>query len=215
MSRQKVRERIEEIGVIPGIRADSAEDARFAAETVIHSGIPVVEITMTTPGALEVLAELAGRGGDVIVGAGTVLNADVARRCLDAGAQFITSTGLDVEVVECALRRDVVVFPGALTPTEVITAWKTGPDFVKIFPSTAFGGPAYLRALRGPFPQVRLIAAGGVTQHNAVDFFRAGAVAVGVGGGLVPREAIQLRQEHRIAELVRRFLGAVREARHR
>ena len=215
MSRQQVRQRIEEIGIIPGIRADSAEDARFAAETLIHSGIPIVEITMTIPGAMEVVAGLARRGGEVIVGAGTVLDAETARRCVDAGAQFITSTGFDLEVVECALRRDAVVFPGALTPTEVITAWKAGPDFVKIFPSSAFGGAAYLRALRGPFPQVRLIAAGGVTQHNAGEFFRAGASAVGVGGGLVPHEAIQLRQEHRIAELVRRFLGVVKEARHR
>ena len=215
MTRQQVRERIQEIGIIPAIRVSSSRDAIFAAETIARSGIPIVEITMTIPGALDVFTELARHHADVIIGAGTVLDLDTARHCLDAGAQFITSTGLDLEVVEFALRHEVVVFPGALTPSEVIAAWKAGPDFVKIFPCSALGGPSYIRALRGPFPHVPLIASGGVTQHTASDFLHAGAVAVGIGGELIPLEAIRLRQEHRIAELARRFLAMVKEARRK
>jgi 2-dehydro-3-deoxyphosphogluconate aldolase/(4S)-4-hydroxy-2-oxoglutarate aldolase len=213
MTRRQVRERIEEIGIIPAIRVSSSEDAIFAADTTARSGIPIVEITMTIPGALEVFQELARNHPDVIVGAGTVLDLDTARRCLDAGAKFITSTGFDLEVLEFTLRNDVVAIPGALTPSEVIAAWKAGPDFVKIFPCSALGGPGYIRALKGPFPHVPLIASGGVTQHTAPEFLRAGAAALGVGGELIPHEAIRLRQEHRIAELARRFLVMVKDTR--
>jgi 2-dehydro-3-deoxyphosphogluconate aldolase/(4S)-4-hydroxy-2-oxoglutarate aldolase len=213
MTRQQVRERIQEIGIIPAIRVSSSQDAIFAAEAITRSGIPIVEVTMTIPGAHEVVSELARNHSEVIVGAGTVLDLETARRCLDAGVKFLTSTGLDLQVVEFAVQHDVVVFPGALTPTEVIAAWQAGPDFVKIFPCSALGGPAYIRALKGPFPHVPLIASGGVTQHTAPDFLRAGAVALGIGGELIPHEAIRLHQEHRIAELARRFLGMVKEAR--
>ena len=213
MNRQQVRERIQEIRIIPAIRVSSSGDAIFAAEAIARSGIPIVEITMTIPGALEVFAELVRHHPDVIVGAGTVLDLETARHCLDAGAKFITSTGLDLEVVDFTLRHDVVAIPGALTPSEVITAWKAGPDFVKIFPCSALGGPGYIRALKGPFPHVPLIASGGVTQHTAPEFLRAGVAALGVGGDLIPQEAIRFRQAHRIAELARRFLGMVKEIR--
>lgn len=213
MTRQQVRERIEEIGIIPAIRVSSPQDAIFAAETIAHSGIPIVEVTMTIPGAIDVISELARNNPEVIAGAGTVLDLDTARRCHDAGAKFLTSTGLDLEVVEFALKNDLAVFPGALTPTEVVTAWRAGPDFVKIFPCSTVGGPHYIRALKGPFPEIPLIASGGVNQQTAGDFIAAGAVALGIGSELIPHEAIRLRQEHWIGELARRFVAMIKETR--
>src|SRR5450432_2547841 len=143
MEKQKVRASIEAIGIIPALRLSSAEDARFAAEAVSGAGIPIVEITMTVPGAIEVISELARHAPHLIVGAGTVFDVETARRCLDAGANFLTSTGLDLEMVAFAVKQDVVVLPGALTPTEVMMAWKAGPDFVKIFPCSQVGGAGY------------------------------------------------------------------------
>lgn len=213
MTREQVRSRIEEIGIIPAIRVSSTEDALFAAEAVCNHGIPIVEVTMTVPGALGVISELTAKNSGVIIGAGSVSRVETARRSIDAGAQFLTSTGLNLDLVHFALGRNVVVFPGALTPTEVMAAWEAEPDFVKIFPCASVGGPAYIRALRGPFPHIPLIASGGVNQQTAGDFILAGATAIGIGGELIPHEAIQRRQEHRIGELARRFLAIVREAR--
>ena len=213
MTRAEVRARIEEIGILPAIRVSSSADALFGAETAYHAGIPVAEITMTTPGAIEVISRLAKDLPNMIVGAGTVLDADTARRCLDAGAKFLTSTGFVLEVVEVALKNDVVVFPGALTPTEVIAAWRSGSDFVKVFPCSANGGHSYIRALKVPFPQIPMIASGGVNQLTAVDFILAGAAALGVGAELIPSEALRVRNERQIRELARRFLGMVREGR--
>jgi len=213
MNREQIRERIREIGIIPAIRVSSPQDAMFAAEAVFNHGIPIVEVTMTVPGAIEVITELARNRPAVIVGAGSVADVETAARCLDAGAKFLTSTGLDLAVVHYAVEQDVVVIPGVLTPTEVLAAWKAKPDFVKIFPCAAVGGPAYVRALHAPFPEVPLIASGGVNQQTALDFLLAGAVALGIGGELIPHEAIERRQEHRIGELARRFLGMVQEAR--
>ena len=213
MTRAEVRTRIEEIGILPAIRVSSSADALFGAETAYHAGIPVAEITMTTPGAIEVISRLAKDLPNMIVGAGTVLDADTARRCLDAGAKFLTSTGFVLEVVEVALKNDVVVFPGALTPTEVIAAWRSGSDFVKVFPCSANGGHSYIRALKVPFPQIPMIASGGVNQLTAVDFILAGAAALGVGAELIPSEALRVRNERQIQELARRFLGMVREGR--
>ena len=204
---------MQEIGIIPAIRVSSPEDALFAAEAVASGGIPIVELTMTVPGAIEVIAHLVRNGPELIVGAGTVWDMETARRCLDAGAKFLTSTGLDLKTVEFADREKVVIFPGALTPTEVMMAWKAGVDFVKVFPCSQMGGAAYIKALKAPFPQVPLIASGGVNQQNVADFFLAGASAVGVGAHLVPKKAIELRQPHRIHELAVRLLGMVQEAR--
>lgn len=213
MTKEQVRARIEEIGIIPAIRVSSPQDAMFAAETVCRSGIPIVEVTMTIPGAIEVITELAQNNPNVIAGAGTVFDLETARRCLDSGAQFLTSTGLDLDIVQFAVRHDIVVLPGALTPTEVMAAWKARPDFVKIFPCSQVGGPSYIRALKGPFPHIPFIAAGGVNQQTVADFILAGAVAVGIGGELIPHEAIHLRQEHWIGELARRFAAMVKDAR--
>ena len=213
MTKEQVRARIEEIGIIPAIRVSYPQDAMFAAETVCRSGIPIVEVTMTIPGAIEVITELAQNNPNVIAGAGTVFDLETARRCLDSGAQFLTSTGLDLDIVAFAVKHDIVVLPGALTPTEVMAAWKARPDFVKIFPCSQVGGPSYIRALKGPFPHIPFIAAGGVNQQTVADFILAGAVAVGIGGELIPHEAIHLRQEHWIGELARRFAAMVKDAR--
>jgi 2-dehydro-3-deoxyphosphogluconate aldolase/(4S)-4-hydroxy-2-oxoglutarate aldolase len=213
MKKEEVRARIEEIGIIPAIRVSSAQDAAFVADAVSSGGIPIVELTMTVPGAIDVISDLARNSPDVIVGAGTVWDIETARRCLDAGAKFLTSTGLDLGVVEFAVKENIVVFPGALTPTEVMLAWKAGSDFVKIFPCAQVGGVSYIRALKRPFSQIPLIASGGVNQQTAADFILAGAAALGIGGDLIPPKAIQLRQPHRIRELARRFLGMVKDAR--
>jgi len=215
MKKEEVLAHIEEIGIIPAVRLSSAEDARFAAEAVAHGGIPIVEITMTVPGAIEVISQVAKNSPEMIVGAGTLFDAETARRCVDAGARFLTSPGLDLGIVEFARKQDIVVLAGALTPTEVTTAWKAGSDFVKVFPCSQVGGDTYIKALKRPFPQVRMIAAGGVNQKTAVNFIMAGACAIGVGGELIPSDAIHLRQEERIHELARRFVGFVKNARAR
>jgi 2-dehydro-3-deoxyphosphogluconate aldolase/(4S)-4-hydroxy-2-oxoglutarate aldolase len=213
MERKAVRARIEEVGIIASVRVSSAELALFAAETVNQAGIPVAEITMTIPGAIEVIAQLVRSDPGFIVGAGTVLDAETARRCVDAGASFITSPGLVPEVVEFALANDVVVIPGSMTPSEVIAAWKTGADFVKVFPCAPLGGDQYIRRLKVPLPQVPLIASGGVNQLTAANFILAGATALGIGSELIPREALRFRQESWIQELARRFTAIVRDAR--
>ena len=215
MNKQEVRSRIEEVGIIPAVRAFSREDALFAAEAVSRGGIPIVEVPLTVPEAYKVISHLVQNAPDVIVGAGSVLDVETARRCLDAGAQFLTSDGLDPETVKFAVKAGAVVIPGTLTPTDVIAAWKLGPDFVKVVPCGQVGGDSYIRALKAMFPNVPLIAAGGVNQQTASNFILAGAVALGVGAELIPREAIRLRQPDRIAELARRFTGFVNNARGR
>jgi len=213
MTKAEVRARIEEVGIIPGLRMSTAERARIAAEAVYRAGIPIAEITMTVPGALGAISGLAAAFPDMIVGAGTVLNRDTAARCVDAGAKFLTSTGLVLPVVEFAAKNDVVVFPGALTPTEVIAAWDAGADFVKVFPCGPMGGPAYIRALKFPFPEIPLIATGGVNQLTAGSFILAGATALGIGTELVNPEALLAINPGQIRELVRRYLAIVQAAR--
>jgi 2-dehydro-3-deoxyphosphogluconate aldolase / (4S)-4-hydroxy-2-oxoglutarate aldolase len=214
LTREQVRVRIEEIGVIPAIRAAVSEDALFAAETIAGAGIPVVEISMTVPGAMSVISHMAKRAPEVIVGAGSILNADTAHRCLDQGAKFLASDGLVLDVVEFAAKESVVVIPGALTPTEIIAAWNAGSDFVKVFPCDAVGGHNYIRSMKVVLPQARLIAAGGVNQLTALELIRAGAAALGVGGDeLFPEEAIWLRQGRRIQELARRLMSLVDKGR--
>jgi 2-dehydro-3-deoxyphosphogluconate aldolase/(4S)-4-hydroxy-2-oxoglutarate aldolase len=213
MNKEQVYAKIQEVGILPGVRTSSADEARFAAETIGKAGIPIVEITMTVPGAIDVIADLTRNLPDVIVGAGTVLDIETARLCLKAGAHFLTSPGLDLEIVQFARKEGVLMMAGALTPTEVVTAWKSGSDFVKVFPCAQVGGDSYIRALKGPFPQIQLIAAGGVNQQTATNFILAGAAALGIGGDLIPRAAIELRQPERIRELARRFLNLVKMAR--
>jgi 2-dehydro-3-deoxyphosphogluconate aldolase/(4S)-4-hydroxy-2-oxoglutarate aldolase len=213
MKREEVRARIEEIGIVPSIRVSNKDDAEFVAQAVSKGGIPIVEITMTVPNCLEVIGHLAAERPEMIVGAGSVVDLEAAQCALDAGAKFLTSEGLDQEVLEFAAKKGVVIFPGALTPTEVITAWKAGSDFVKIIPCAAVGGEDYVKRLRAALPQVPLIAAGGVSQMTAANYILAGATALGIGTELIPKNAISLRQAERIRVLAKRFLGFVKEAR--
>jgi 2-dehydro-3-deoxyphosphogluconate aldolase/(4S)-4-hydroxy-2-oxoglutarate aldolase len=209
-----IRHRIEEIGIIPSIRTQSAESARFAAETVAEAGIPIVEITMTVPDALRVVAELRGRMPDLIVGVDSSWDLESARRAVDAGAMFVTSPGLDSRsIFEFVIQEDIVVIPGALTPSEVSTTWQAGADFVKVFPCHSMDGPRYIRSLKAPFPEIPLIASGGVNQANAGEFITSGAIALGIGTELIPHEAVESRNSGWIAELARRFLKIVKEAR--
>ncbi|HYL85573.1 MAG TPA: bifunctional 4-hydroxy-2-oxoglutarate aldolase/2-dehydro-3-deoxy-phosphogluconate aldolase [Candidatus Angelobacter sp.] len=213
MNKEEVRARIEEIGIVPAIRVSSVEEARFAAAAVSSGGIPIVEITMTVPEACELIEDMVTHAPDMIVGAGTVLDPETARRCLKAGAHFLTSPGLDLSIVELTHKANIVTMPGALTPSEVTAALRAGVDFIKVFPCAQVGGAAYIRALKGPFPHASLIAAGGVTQQTASDMIRAGATALGIGGELIPREAVRRQRTEQIVELAKRFLGIVREAR--
>jgi 2-dehydro-3-deoxyphosphogluconate aldolase/(4S)-4-hydroxy-2-oxoglutarate aldolase len=214
MDKQKVRERIMEIGIVPVVRASSADQACIAAEAVRQGGIPIVEITMTVPGAVELIRELVKNcGSEVLIGAGTVLNADAARRCIDAGAEFLVSPGLNLETVAFARREGKLIMAGALTPTEVMAAWDAGADFIKIFPCGQVGGAKYIKALKGPFPQIPFIPTGGVNLNTAAEFLEAGSVALGIGGELVQAEALKANKPEIIAENARKFLAIVKHTR--
>jgi 2-dehydro-3-deoxyphosphogluconate aldolase / (4S)-4-hydroxy-2-oxoglutarate aldolase len=215
MNKTEVCRIIRDIGIIPAIRVSSAEEAHFAADAITSGGIPIVEITMTVPQAVELIEHMVGYHGKILVGAGTVLDLKTAKQCIDAGASFLTAPGFDPEIVKLAVKEDLAVLPGALTPTEVVNAWHAGADFVKIFPCAQVGGDRYIKSLNTSLPQIPLIAAGGVNQHTAGNFILAGATAIGVGTELIPPEDIELRQPDRIRELAHRFLGFVREARRR
>jgi 2-dehydro-3-deoxyphosphogluconate aldolase / (4S)-4-hydroxy-2-oxoglutarate aldolase len=213
LTKAEVRARIEEIGIVPAIRVSSAEDALFAAEAVASGGIPIVEVTITVPNAIDVIRHLAVNRLDVIQGAGTVLDLAWARKCVDAGAQFLTSPGFDPKIVDFAAHENIVVFPGALTPTEVVNAAKAGADFVKIFPCAQVGGASYIRALKAAFPELRLIASGGVNQMTAAEYILAGATALGIGRDLIHQDAIKRRDAGWIRELSRRYANMVTQAR--
>lgn len=215
MNRNDVCDLIKKLGILPAIRVTSGDDAHFAAESIAQGGIPIVEITLTVPGAVGLISHLARSHPKITVGAGTVLDVETARECAAAGASFITSPGFDAQVIELAHKENIAVLPGALTPTEVIAAWKAGSDFVKVFPCSLVGGSKYIKALHTSLPQIPLIAAGGVNQQTTVEFICSGAIAVGVGSELIPGEAIERRQPNRIKELARRFTGFVREGRER
>ncbi len=214
MDKEKVRDRIIEIGIVPVVRASSPGEACVAADAVCEGGIPIVEITMTVPGAVDVIRELVKNcASDVLIGAGTVLNPEAARRCLDAGAQFLVSPGLNLKTVELAVREGKLIMAGALTPTEVITAWDAGADFVKIFPCGQVGGAKYIKALKGPLPQIPLVPTGGVNLNTAAEFIEAGAAALGIGGELVQAEALKCNKPEIIVENARKFLAIVKQAR--
>ena len=216
MNKQKVRDRIAEIGIVPVVRASSSREALIAAEAVCQGGIPIVEITMTVPGAVEVIRELIkSSGSEVLVGAGTVLDPETACRCLDAGAQFLVSPGLNLPTVEFAVREKVLIIAGALTPTEVITAWNAGSDFVKIFPCGQVGGAKYIKALKGPLPQIPLVPTGGVNLNTAAEFIEAGAAALGIGGELVQADALKSGKSQIIVENARKFVEIVKQTRTR
>jgi 2-dehydro-3-deoxyphosphogluconate aldolase/(4S)-4-hydroxy-2-oxoglutarate aldolase len=209
----EVRGWFEDTGIVAAVRVKSTEDAIFAAQSIVAGGVVIIEIPLTVHQAMTVINQLAKTTPDIIVGAGGVTNAATAQACLDAGAQFLTCDGLLPAVIEFASKQDVVAFPGALTPTEVITAWEANADFVKVVPCAHIGGEAYIASLHQMFPKIPLIASGGVNQQNASNFILAGAVAIGVGRELIPPDAIRRRQEDRIGELARRFRGFVKAGR--
>jgi len=214
MNRSEVLQRIVDVGIIPVVRGTSSEDALLAAEAVSKGGIPIVEITMTVPGAIEAIRELARqRGTEMLIGAGTVLDVQTARRCLEAGAQFLASPGLDLDTVRLARSQGTVIFAGALTPTEVIAAWRAGSDFVKVFPCNAVGGARYIASLKGPLPDIPLVPSGGVSLETAPELLRAGSAALAVGGELLDAAAIRSRQLDSITQNARRFISLVQKAR--
>jgi 2-dehydro-3-deoxyphosphogluconate aldolase/(4S)-4-hydroxy-2-oxoglutarate aldolase len=214
MQKSEVIRQIRETGVIPVVRAASADEAMRAVDALKAGGLDVLEITLTVPGALRVIEEVSARfGADALVGAGTVLDAEAARACMDAGARFVVSPALDLETVAFCRERGVAVLPGALTPTEVLRAWTAGADFVKVFPASALGGASYLKSLKAPLPQVELVPTGGVSLKTAADFIRAGASALGVGADLVDTKALREGRAELITERARQFLEIVSEAR--
>jgi 2-dehydro-3-deoxyphosphogluconate aldolase / (4S)-4-hydroxy-2-oxoglutarate aldolase len=214
MNKAEVIQQIRDTGVIPVVRATSADEAMRAIDAIREGGISVLEITMTVPGAIAVIEEVSKRyGNQALVGAGTVLDPEIAEACVSSGAQFIVSPALNLETIACCRRLDVAIMPGALTPTEVVQAWNAGADFVKVFPAGAVGGASYLKALKAPLPQIELVPTGGVSLKTAADFIRAGAAALGVGADLVDIKAIRDGQGALITERARQFLEIVREAR--
>jgi len=216
MKKQELKTRVEDLGLVPVIRTSSAADARFAVEEVAQAGIPIIELTMTVPGALEVIREVVRAVPGVILGAGTVLDTATASACIDAGAQFISTPALDLPTVEMVAKDpDILMMAGGLTPTEILSAWRAGSDFVKIFPCSLMGADNYIRALRRPFPDILLIPGGGITQQNAAHYLLAGASALSIGKELIPPESILLHKPDRIRELTRRFAGIVRSTRAR
>jgi 2-dehydro-3-deoxyphosphogluconate aldolase/(4S)-4-hydroxy-2-oxoglutarate aldolase len=214
MKKEEVLQRIREIGVVPVVRASSAEEAMQVVEAIKEGGVNILEITMTVPCAVRVIERVADAFGDaVVVGAGTVLDAETARMCMLAGATFIVSPSLNVATIEICRRYSVAVLPGALTPTEVVTAWAAGADVVKVFPCGALGGAKYLRALKAPLPQVEMIPTGGVSLATAAEFIEAGAYALGVGADLVNTKAIREGRPPEVTEAARAYVAAVRDAR--
>jgi 2-dehydro-3-deoxyphosphogluconate aldolase/(4S)-4-hydroxy-2-oxoglutarate aldolase len=214
MTREEISKRIAEVGVVPIVRATSASQARSAAEAVCAGGIPIVEVTMTVPGAIELIKDLfKSLGSEVLIGAGTVLDADTARCCIDAGAEFIVAPGFDSATVQLVRNLGKPMMAGALTPTEVIAAWRAGSDFVKIFPCGTVGGPKYIKALKAPLPQIPMIPTGGVNLNTAAEFIHAGAAALGIGGELVSSAALKSGDMKVITENARLFVKIISEAR--
>jgi 2-dehydro-3-deoxyphosphogluconate aldolase / (4S)-4-hydroxy-2-oxoglutarate aldolase len=214
MNKSDVIAKILQTGLIPVVRAESADIAMRAIDAIREGGISVLEITMTVPGAIRVIEEVARRFGDeAIVGAGTVLDSETARACMMAGAQFIVSPALDLDTISSCRRYSVTVMPGAMTPSEVVTAWKSGADFVKVFPANAVGGPSYIKALKAPLPQIQLVPTGGVSLKTAADFIKAGAAALGVGADLVDTAALRSGEDKIVTARARQFIEIVRTAR--
>lgn len=215
MNKAGVITQILETGVIPVVRAESSDIAMRAIDAIKEGGVSVLEITMTVPGAIRVIEEVARRfGDDVVVGAGTVLDSETARACILAGAQFIVSPSLDLDTISFCRSYSITVMPGAMTPSEVVTAWKAGADFVKVFPANAVGGASYIKALKAPLPQVELVPTGGVTLETAAGFIKAGAAALGVGSDLVDTRALLAGDDRVITERARQFVEIVKSARN-
>jgi 2-dehydro-3-deoxyphosphogluconate aldolase/(4S)-4-hydroxy-2-oxoglutarate aldolase len=214
MNKSETIQRIRDIGVIPVVRASSGEEAIQVVEAIKAGGISILEITMTVPGAVQVIEQLVKRFGDeAVVGAGTVLDPEVARACISVGAQFIVSPALNLETIACCRQQEIPIMPGALTPTEIVTAWNAGADFVKVFPAGAVGGASYIKSLKAPLPQIELVPTGGVSLQTAASFIEAGAAAIGVGADLVDIKAIRAGQPEKVTASARAYLEAVSTAR--
>jgi 2-dehydro-3-deoxyphosphogluconate aldolase/(4S)-4-hydroxy-2-oxoglutarate aldolase len=215
MTKQDVLKKVAEVGLVPVVRAESADDAMAVVDAIREGGVPVLEITMTVPGAIGLMEQMARRfGKDVVLGAGTVLDPETARACILSGAAFVVSPALNRGTIEICRRYSVAVLPGALTPTEVLTAWEAGADVVKVFPCGALGGASYIKSLKAPLPHIAMIPTGGVSVKTAADFIKAGSMALGVGADLVDTKAIREGNARAVTEKAREYVRLVQEARH-
>ena len=213
MEKAKVLARCKSIGLVPVLRAESVGQALALAEAIAAGGVTVLEITMTVPGAMQVMRRLAEDRPDILIGAGTVLDPETARMCILEGAQFVVSPALNIRTIEMCHRYSIAALPGALTPTEIVTAWQAGADVVKVFPCSALGGASYLKSVKAPLPQVELIPTGGVSLAMAEEFLEAGAFALGVGAELVDHKAMAAGKPEVVTETARKYLDIVRRVR--
>ena len=213
MKKSEVLAQLRTIGLVPVLRADSVAKALALAEAIAAGGVTALEITMTVPGAIQVIRKLAETRPDILIGAGTVLDPETARMCILEGAQFVVSPALNPKTIEMCHRYSVAVLPGALTPTEIVTAWQAGADVVKVFPASSMGGASYLKSVKAPLPQVELIPTGGVSLATAEDFLKAGAFALGVGADLVDAKAMAEGKPELVTETARKYLKIVQDFR--
>jgi 2-dehydro-3-deoxyphosphogluconate aldolase/(4S)-4-hydroxy-2-oxoglutarate aldolase len=214
MTAKQILAFITEVGIVPVVRTASAEQAIRAVEAIYEGGIRAAEITMTVPGAVRALEKVADQfGGKIMLGAGTVLDPETARICMLAGAEFFVTPALRIATIEMVKRYSKVICPGALTPTEVLTAWEAGADVVKVFPCGNVGGAKYIKALKGPFPQIEMIPTGGVNLETAGDFLKAGACAVAVGGELVDAKLLKEEKYNEITRRAKQYLDVIAQAR--
>lgn len=213
MTKTEVLANLKSIGLVPVLRAESVDKALALAEAIAAGGVTVLEITMTVPGAIQVMRKLAETRPDILIGAGTVLDPETARMCILEGAQFVVSPALNLKTIEMCHRYSIAALPGALTPTEIVTAWQAGADVVKVFPANSMGGASYLKSIKAPLPQVELIPTGGVSLATAEDFLKAGAFALGVGADLVDPKAMAEGRSEAVTESARKYLAIVQKFR--
>ncbi len=213
-SKTEILQRIHDVGLIPVVRAESAEMAHRAVAAICAGGIPIVEITMTVPGAVDVIRALLKQvSAETLIGAGTVLDAQTAEACVNAGAKFIVSPALDLDTITYCKRMNIAMMAGALTPTEIHTAWSAGADLVKVFPAGAVGGPGYLKAIKGPLPHIKLVPTGGVSLQNAAAFIEVGAEALGIGSDLIDMKALKEGVDSVVTARARQYVDIVRQSR--
>jgi 2-dehydro-3-deoxyphosphogluconate aldolase / (4S)-4-hydroxy-2-oxoglutarate aldolase len=212
MEKAAVLAELQKVGLVPVLRADSVQQALEFADAIANGGVTVFEVTMTVPGALQVMRILAEQRPDILIGAGTVLDPETARICILEGAKFVVSPALNFKTIEMCHRYSIAVLPGALTPTEIVNAWQAGADVVKVFPASAMGGAKYLTALKGPLPHIKMIPTGGVSLATAKEFLDAGAFALGVGSDLVNVKALS-EHPRLVTEVARKYLDIVQEFR--
>lgn len=210
MTKVEVLETLRTIGLVPVLRADSVQTAMALATAIAAGGVTVLEVTMTVPGAIQVMRRLAEERPDILVGAGTVLDPETARICILEGARFVVSPALNLKTIEMCQRYSVAVLPGALTPTEIVTAWQAGADVIKIFPASAMGGAKYLKSIKAPLPQVEMVPTGGISLSTATEFLEAGAFALGVGADLADPRAMTEEQLNLVTETARSYLALVK-----